>query len=154
MPELKHTTTVVLPGRPVPWKRARSNGSRRFTDPEYATWKNEYQWAARIAHGSTPWVVPVVAVLMVAPDGVWSQFTPPEYFAGVQFPYLHDRVKHMRKSDLDNHQKAVGDSAQGIVFKDDRQIIAWYASFIGSIHDVLGIPDSGFDTTNGGDGRE
>ena len=140
--ELADTTTVVHPGRPVPWKRTGGSGKRRYTDPRYRQWKTEFQWAAKLAHQQPVFTTPVAVVLFVATDGVIAQVTPIREWAGMASPYIGDRPKHVR-GDLDNYCKAVGDALQTVVVKDDRLVSLWFAQWVDSISDVLDVPKHG-----------
>ena len=125
-------TDVLWFGKPVPWKRTLGSGRRRYLHPAYREWKDDFGWAAKVAHVGAPWDVPTVAYILVAADGVRAEFTPL-----AEYPYLFPVVSAGRpkglRSDLDNHVKATLDSVQGIIIEDDRLIVSIAAAFVPTI---------------------
>ena len=125
-------TDVLWFGKPVPWKRTLGSGRRRCLHPAYREWKDDFGWAAKVAHDGAPWDTPTAAWIRVGADSVNARFIP----SGVGFPpgtgLVVSRPKGLR-GDLDNYVKAVLDSVQGIVIEDDRLIVAIWAAFVPTI---------------------
>jgi Holliday junction resolvase RusA-like endonuclease len=96
---IRHFT---VPGRPIPWKRARSNGKRRFTDPVQA----EHMERVRAAVRET-WYGPPLAV----PFRLTCQFFRP------MVPW------NARFGDRDNLEKLIKDALEGIVWTNDCFVI-------------------------------
>lgn len=90
----------TVPGRPIPMPRPRLSGSRVFIPPSVTAYKDSI---ALIAKG-TAWL-----------DGD----------VGVRITF---RMAGPRKSDIDNLIKSVLDALNGIVYKDDRQVVWLEAS--------------------------
>lgn len=107
---------IVIPGRPVPFQRARSQGGQRYNDPRYADWKDRAGWlmkAARVRFDG-----PVAVTVEVTAGGL-----------GVAFSEA-DRVRPKGvRGDLDNYLKAVLDAANRIVYEDDRQVVGALVEF-------------------------
>ena len=97
------TIKFTVATEPVPFKRAMTNGKRRFNDPRYSDFKNVIGLHARVAmQGRAPLSTPIKITVKV--------FTK----------YAPDSLK---SGDWDNHGKAVSDALNGICFADDRQIV-------------------------------
>jgi Holliday junction resolvase RusA-like endonuclease len=97
----------VLAGPPVPWKRTQTNGRQRFTDPR-----------ARAAQHSHRWLAGIVLRCAVRAGLDWDdEDTSAEYEIEVT-AYCATRTR----GDWDNLAKIVGDSIQGVVFPNDKQI--------------------------------
>ncbi len=47
--------SFTVPGRPVPWKRARSNGKARYTDPAQSSYAAKLRWCAIAAVTGRQW---------------------------------------------------------------------------------------------------
>ncbi len=125
-------TDVLWLGKPVPWKRTLGSGNRRYTDPTYRAWKDDFGWCAKAAHAGPPWDWPTIVGIQIGPDGVRARFVPldiPPRFDSVP---IVERPKGLR-GDLDNYVKAVLDSVQGIVYVDDRLVVAVRAAFVTTI---------------------
>ena len=88
---------------PVPFKRAMTNGKRRFNDQRYSDFKNVVGLHAKLAmQGRAPLSERIKITVKV-----FTKYAPDSLRAG----------------DWDNHGKAVSDALNGICFVDDRQII-------------------------------
>ena len=88
---------------PVPFKRALSNGKRRFNDPRYSDFKYFVGLHARVAmQGRAPFTEPIKITV-----NVFTKYQP----------------ESLKSGDWDNHGKAVSDALNGICFVDDRQIV-------------------------------
>lgn len=95
---------IKAPIYPIPFVRARSNGSHRFDDPRYAQFKKELAYYAKEAMGRTPpYTFPVRADVTI-------------------YKKRHD-VWSKNWGDIDNFVKAVFDALNGIVFVDDAQVV-------------------------------
>ena len=68
----------------------------------------------------------------LGPDGVRAEFVPLGIEVEFDLTPITERQKYVR-ADLDNYVKGVLDAVQGIVIKDDRLIVAIYASFTDTI---------------------
>lgn len=89
----------IIPGTPRP-KQSFRYSSRGHHQPQHVTdWQNTVAWHARLAmQGRDPMTGPVsMRCVFVLPTN--------------------------RRCDLDNLNKAVSDAMQGIVFKDDTQVV-------------------------------
>ena len=93
--------SIVVPGEPVTWKRARRGPGHSYTDPADAAHREKIRAYARNAGIRQPFVgrVRLDALFFTALDP------------------LDPRV-----GDLDNYEKAVKDALQGIAFANDRQV--------------------------------
>ena len=97
------TIKFTVATEPVPFKRALSNGKRRFNDSRYSDFKNVIGLHAKLAmQGRAPLTDAVKITVVVS-----TKYKPTSLRAG----------------DIDNHLKAVMDALNGICFADDRQIV-------------------------------
>lgn len=97
------TIKFVVPTEPVPFKRALSNGKRRFNDPRYSDYKYFVGLHARVAmQGQAPFDGAIRINVTVS-----TKYQPTSLKAG----------------DVDNHLKAAMDALNGICYRDDRQIV-------------------------------
>lgn len=88
---------------PVPFKRAMTNGKRRFNDPRYSDFKYFVGLHARTAmQGRAPFTEPIKITV-----NTFTKYKP----------------ESLKSGDVDNHLKAVMDALNGICFVDDRQIV-------------------------------
>lgn len=88
---------------PVPFKRAMTNGKRRFNDPRYSDFKYFVGLHAQAAmQGRTPFTEPIKITV-----NVFTKYKP----------------ESLKSGDWDNHGKAISDALNGICFVDDRQIV-------------------------------
>lgn len=88
---------------PVPFKRALSNGKRRFNDPRYSDFKLYVAAHAKVAmQGRAPFDGAIRITVTVS-----TKYKPTSLNAG----------------DIDNHLKAAMDALNGICYTDDRQIV-------------------------------
>ncbi|MBR1806469.1 MAG: RusA family crossover junction endodeoxyribonuclease [Selenomonadaceae bacterium] len=88
---------------PVPFKRAMTNGKRRFNDPRYTDFKNVVGLHAKVAmQGRAPFTEPIKITV-----NTFTKYKPTALQSG----------------DVDNHLKAVMDALNGICFFEDRQIV-------------------------------
>lgn len=96
---IKFTVTT----EPVPFKRAMTNGKRRFNDPRYSDFKSYVGAHAKVAMAGR---VPFDGAIRIHVD-VFTKYEPTSLKAG----------------DVDNHLKAAMDALNGICYRDDRQIV-------------------------------
>lgn len=112
----RHRVRICVPGDVVPWARARSNGSRRFTARPQAIYKQKLQIAARKSMaGRPPLEGPLrfeLYVTRTVPKG-WSKMFRDAALAGHRYP--------LTRPDLDNYSK-LKDAFDGIVWIDDAQV--------------------------------
>lgn len=89
---------LTVPGQPVPFKRTRGSGKRRFNDAKYTAYKDAVGYAANVA---------------------CAGFKP---IGGDCHMELTFRRKNKRRVDIDNLCKSIMDALQGIVYEDDKQV--------------------------------
>ncbi len=112
----------TIPGAPVPWARARHGPGRHWTPAKQASHKEHIKVAAaqaliRYREKRNPhWVFPLNQAVL----------------AGFAFYLKKPKTRQARdlyypaqRPDLDNYGKLVADSLQGIIYKDDSQIVGW-----------------------------
>lgn len=90
---------------PVPFKRALSNGKRRFNDPRYSDFKEKVGFWAKLEMDANG-LAPFDGAIRINVD-VFTKYKPTSLKAG----------------DVDNHLKAAMDALNGICYRDDRQIV-------------------------------
>ncbi len=122
----RHLTQVKfeVPGKPVSWARAGSNGSRRFTPPEQAKYKDRLKNIAR-KHCDHPHEGPVVlkvSAFFPIPKS-WPKWKQHAATVGL--------IRPSSKPDVDNVLKMVMDALNEVAYKDDALIVnaevcAWY----------------------------
>lgn len=100
MPTIKFTVTT----EPVPFKRAMTNGKRRFNDSRYSDFKEEIGFWAKLEMDANG-LAPFDGAIRIHVD-VFTKYEPTSLRAG----------------DVDNHLKAAMDALNGICYRDDRQI--------------------------------
>lgn len=88
---------------PVPFKRAMTNGKRRFNDPRYSDFKEYVGAHAKVAMAGR---VPFDGAIRIHVD-VFTKYEPTS----------------LKSGDVDNHLKAAMDALNGICYVDDRQIV-------------------------------
>ena len=104
---------LFIPGEPVAWARAGSNGTRRYTPPKQAAYKAEITLRARRAMaGLAPFDGPLALRVRVV-------YPVPASWSKAQRATAKWKVS---KPDLDNLVKGVADALNGIVYRDDAQI--------------------------------
>ncbi len=96
--------TFVIPGPPVPWARARRKGKQYFTAPKQEAAKHRVRAAAHNAARKAGWDLTGKAV-------------------GISI-HIYARSGQASRPDLDNYAKLVMDAIQGILIKDDCQIVS------------------------------
>lgn len=90
---------------PVPFKRAMTNGKRRFNDPRYSNFKEEIGFWAKLTMDANELALFDGAIRLHV--DVFTKYEPTSLKAG----------------DVDNHLKAAMDALNGICYRDDRQIV-------------------------------
>lgn len=109
--------TLIIPGRPAAWQRARSNGKVRFDSPEQARNKLTIgQIGAGAMGGKPPFEVPLEIV--VAAFWPWPKSISEKRRRAYGSQYFVSRP------DGDNILKLLGDALNGIVWRDDAQIVS------------------------------
>ena len=88
---------------PVPFKRALSNGKRRFNDPRYSEFKYYVGLHAKVAMNGR---VPFDGAIKINVN-IFTKYEPTS----------------LKSGDVDNHLKAAMDALNGICYRDDRQIV-------------------------------
>lgn len=112
---------ITIPGEPVPFARAGSNGKIRFTPPKQRDYMAATKYFAAAAMGKAslkPFAGPVrmtIVATYLAP-GSWSD--------------AKRRATMYRTSrpDVDNLTKLVSDALNGIAYVDDAQVVELLAS--------------------------
>jgi Holliday junction resolvase RusA-like endonuclease len=103
--------TFTIPGAPMPWKRAGSNGAQRFTPDDMAARKELVRWAAHVAKVRPfdgPVRLDVVAV-----------FAPPASMSPAKRTALCG-APVTKRPDFDNLAKLIADALEGIAYEDDK----------------------------------
>lgn len=115
---------IVVLGKPVGWKRVSFDGRsrRRFVDPESENYRAIIREAARPHIADRPLWEGKIRLSVIAywsiPTG-WPQWRLDEH--------RRDPEPCVAGADMDNILKAIKDALQGVVFRDDRQIVAYGA---------------------------
>ena len=109
--------TFTVPGRPVPWQRARTHNGRHFTAPEVAAAKLAIALSAKAAGASDryvhPWRVRIAAIY--EPPASWSK--------NARAAALCNLTKPIGRPDLDNLGKLVLDALNGVAWVDDAHVV-------------------------------
>jgi len=111
--------TFDIPGDPVPFARARSNGSRRFTPPKQRAYMAAVQYAAVCAKAGKPMFPKVPLVLTVMATWAYPKSWPEKQ----KFPQYRTA-----RPDVDNTVKIVADALNGIAYADYAQIAVFHTS--------------------------
>ena len=99
MSTIKFTVTT----EPVPFKRAMTNGKRRYNAPRYSDFKEYVGAHAKVAmNGQAPFDGAIRINVTVS-----TKYQPTS----------------LKSGDVDNHLKAAMDALNGICYRDDRQIV-------------------------------
>ena len=112
-PVSKPTPTVrfEVPGKPVPWKRARRNGGRYFTDPAVLAHQQAVRWCFRKAYRGEPFDACSLRVVAVFPiPSRWPKYKQ------------RAATVHTSKPDADNVAKLIMDAMNGIAWHDDARV--------------------------------
>ena len=94
----------TVPGKPLPWQRARSSGSRRYTSPEQRAYQDAVRWACIAA-------VPAKVRLALAKDAALRWRVA-----------LLVSVPDARVRDCDRVINTVGDALKGVIY-----VVEWHA---------------------------
>lgn len=111
--DLRGAVTFTVPGPPVPFARAGSNGKRRFTPPRQKAHARAIQTLAA-PHFRAPLAGPVKLTIF-ATFPVPASCTKAERIRRMAAP-------HTQKPDADNIGKLVKDALSGIAYGDDAQV--------------------------------
>ena len=111
--EIQRAIAFTIPGDPVGWARARSNGKVRFTAPKQSASLEQIGLLAKSAMQGR--------VLLTGPVAVAMHVT---FAYPASWPKRRREAHwyHTSKPDLDNLAKQVCDGISGIAFKDDAQV--------------------------------
>lgn len=91
---------VTIPGRPIAWQRAGSNGRVRYTPTRVAQAQDEIRW-----------------LTIAALPGGWDP-TPDPVRLDLRFAMPNDHT-----ADVDNLAKLVMDALNHVLYVDDRQVV-------------------------------
>lgn len=115
-------------GRPVPWKRQRTNGKVRFPAKGQAEAKQAIQWAFKAAAKGKTFCHPKPAVAM----NILAVFPLPQRLAKSDGRRMGS--PHVSTPDADNIAKLVKDALNGIAYADDAQVYSLTVTKIYSDH--------------------
>lgn len=107
----------VIPGVPMAWARARTNGATHFTAAPQRAYKRATALLAKRAMAGRELFTGPVAIALTAvfePPASWTKKARAAALAGEAVPVV--------KPDWDNLGKIVSDAMNGVVYKDDAQI--------------------------------
>jgi len=105
-----------IPGIPVPFARARSNGSRRFNPKKQADNQRDIEHTALIAMRAARLFAPITGVIAV---NMLFEYEYPASWSGIK------RLANTHKTsrpDIDNLVKQICDGMTGVVYEDDAQV--------------------------------
>jgi Holliday junction resolvase RusA-like endonuclease len=108
--------SFTIPGKPQPWRRARTNGKTFFKDARTKANQNAWARAAKAA-GVQPTTAPI-AVTIVARFGIAKAATKPQRAA-----MLAGQLRPTGRPDADNIVKNL-DALNGVAFADDAQVVS------------------------------
>jgi len=111
--------SLIVPGAPVPWARARRNGARYFTAPDVAEYQEQVRAAWMVA--GRPWLDGALAV-----KATFHVQRPRSHFGtGANACKLRGAAPAWPTSrcDVDNLLKAPLDALNGLLFADDAQVV-------------------------------
>ena len=114
-----YAVSFYIPGEPVAFARAGSNGKRRFTPSKQASYREAVQWAAKepCRKAGLPFVGPIRAVMCF-------EFEYPKNYSAKRKAAT---TWKNTKPDLDNLVKEISDSLNKIAYHDDAQIVELFA---------------------------
>ncbi len=115
--------TVILPGKPVAWARARrSKDGPSFTAPKQAGHAKGLGWLALEAmRGRAPMDGPLEMTV-----GAFFPI-PKRWTKAAREAAIRGEVRPTHKYDIDNIAKQASDALTGIVYVDDGQIVDLHA---------------------------
>lgn len=113
--------TILMMGDPVAWARAQGGRTKHLFTPtkqrnNAATWK---MLASEKMIGRLPFDRPVVVDLLV------EVAIPSSWSAKKQQAAIRDEIRPGKKPDLDNVCKQIGDSFNGVVWRDDALVVEY-----------------------------
>jgi Holliday junction resolvase RusA-like endonuclease len=115
--EAESVIAFTVPGKPQPWRRARTNGKSHFKDARTKANQNAWAWACRGAMGAALPIGGPVAVDVVARFAV-----PVRTNKANRAAMLAGQVMPICTPDADNIAKNL-DALNGVAFTDDAQIV-------------------------------
>lgn len=110
---------TFLPIEPQPWRRARKNGKRHFTDAKSRAYRDA---VASLVKVELPQGFPNGMAFRM--DACFLFRIPKSW---PKYKKLSPPV-HLSRPDVDNLGKALADALNGIIWDDDSQIYDWRAS--------------------------
>lgn len=119
LPFTSRQELFTVTGTPVPWKRARRNGNRYFTEPRQGVWQASIAMQVREQWGGMP--VPdacALDVLVLLPRPVRHIRANGEVKDSAPLFCTSQRA-----GDDDNHAKAVRDALEDVLYVNDRQVV-------------------------------
>ncbi len=129
---------IHIPGEPVSWSRSGARGyidgtgkarAQRFTRPALRSWKGAAQVHMRVAlAGREPCLLAVkltIVAIFSRPKSTYRKTKP------------RGREPSLNAKDIDNVAKAFMDAANGVLWKDDRQVVELHASKLTGAQDEL-----------------
>lgn len=124
-------TTFTIPGKATGKGRPRFGQGRTYTPTATRDYEQLVRDCAALAHVErVEGPVEVYIVVMVVPPKSWSKKRRSEALMGVWA---------MGKPDLDNVEKIILDSLNGIAYGDDTQVVKLRASRIYGEHDSVTV---------------
>lgn len=131
-----------IPGEPVAQGRPRAttiNGRTRMYDaPKSATYKNMVSWVASLNMLGKDLMDDSVSVIITVQKSI-----PQSWSKKKQAKAIEGTVRPTGRPDIDNYIKAVFDGLNGVVFKDDSQVV--YIGATKMYSDTPGISVTVFD---------
>lgn len=110
------TIVIIIPGRPAAWQRARSNGKVRFDSPEQSRNKLTIGQIGAAEMAGRP---PLECALEISVSAFWQW--PKSMSENKRRTYGSQYFT--ARPDGDNIVKLLGDALNGIVWRDDAQIV-------------------------------
>lgn len=118
---------VVVPGEICPWKRAQrrrfaNGGVTTFTDPKVEAYHGVVRMAAAAAMAGRP---PIEDPVLLS---VLAVFPIPKSWSGKRQREALAELRHKTtRPDLENSIKGCLDAMQSVVYRDDAQIVGYFA---------------------------
>lgn len=113
----------IVPIEPRGWARARKNGNRFFKDGKTASFEREIGRVATVVmRGKTMFAGPVIltVVSFLPIPASWSKKR--------RDAALNGEIAPTCKPDADNLMKGVADALNGIVYRDDAQVVSGHST--------------------------
>jgi Holliday junction resolvase RusA-like endonuclease len=110
--------TFTVPVEPRGWARARRRGGTYFLDPETVAFRNAviaFATQAMVRHSAFDEAVAMTVISILSIPASWSRTRRAAALAGT--------IRPTAKPDVDNLAKGVCDALNGIVYRDDAQVV-------------------------------